>query len=116
MMSLAAIRDLSAQAGRRARRHRKTVMVFNEVQRLMLANGDWQPMRCIPNLGDYRPKVWKLVATHFVHKSGYGRDDEPAMSAYAFAKNVGTATAAHGWRIIEEGQFQCYVGEFEQKE
>ena len=65
-------------------------------------------LRC-PNFGDYRPKKWKLVETHFVDNSGFGSDDEPALAAKQFIKRV---KAGCGYAVIVAGQFQVYVGEF----
>lgn len=113
MMSLQAIRDLSEQAAKRAKRERKLPMVFSETQRAMLADGEIGPVRCIPNLGDYRPKGWKLVDEHFVDSSGFGSAGEPAMTIGDFCKLVAKHDADRGWGLTQEGQFQVYVGEFE---
>lgn len=66
-----------------------------------------------PNLGDFRPKGWELVETHFVDNSGFGRNDELALSVNQFLKKLKVGFA---YGIIEAGQFQVYVGEFKRVE
>lgn len=63
-----------------------------------------------PNFGDYRPKGWKLVETLFVDSSGWGGDDEPALSISSFIDKV---RDGFGYAVIEQGQFQVCVGVFE---
>jgi hypothetical protein len=63
----------------------------------------------IPMLGDYQPKGWDLIETHFVDSSGFGSDNEPALSIPAFIKQV---KAGHGYAIVSAGQFQVHIGEF----
>ncbi len=66
----------------------------------------------VPNFGDYRPKGWELVETYFVDKSGFGANDEPALTFERFCEKVREAGAGFGWAIIEEGEFQCHIGRF----
>jgi len=66
-----------------------------------------------PNIGSYRPKGWRLVDRHFVDKSGYGSPHEPALTIQRFLRVL---KPGMGYAIIEEGEFQCYVGEFRQLE
>ncbi len=63
----------------------------------------------IPNLGDYVPKGWELVEEYFVDSSGFGSTDAPALTVDQFKAKT---KAGFGYAIIEEGQFQLYVGEF----
>jgi hypothetical protein len=101
MMSLAAIKDLSEQAGKRAKREKKQPYIATKGY-----NGDAR----IPNFGDYRPKGWTMVNEHFVDKSGWGGEHEPALTIEKFLSMM---KPGYGYAMIEEGQFQCYVGEFE---
>lgn len=80
----------------------------------------------IPNLGDYLPATWARVnlATAwgsrrgldedmnalFVDKSGVGRPGEPALTLDEFLEAL---RPGYGYAIVEEGQFQVYVGVFE---
>ena len=65
-----------------------------------------------PNIGDYRPKGWKLVNKYFVDSSGFGSNDEPALTTEQFKRKL---KVGMGYAIIEEGQFQVYIGEFERR-
>jgi hypothetical protein len=63
----------------------------------------------MPNFGDYRAKGWRLKQKFFVNSSVFESDNGPALSAPQFIRKV---KAGMGYAIIEEGQFQMYVGEF----
>lgn len=63
-----------------------------------------------PDLGNYIPKGWKLLKQYFVDSSGFGRTSEPALTAGQFQDNI---KEGKGYAIIEAGQFQVYIGEFE---
>jgi hypothetical protein len=71
-----------------------------------------------PNLGDHRPKGWELVDTLFVDSSGWGADDEPAMSVRQLVKKLielQRSDKTYGYGIVEEGQFQLHLGVFERR-
>jgi hypothetical protein len=71
-----------------------------------------------PNLGDYRPKGWKLVDTLFVDSSGFGADDEPAMSVRqlkAKLNELQRSDETYGYGIVEAGPFQLHLGVFERR-
>jgi hypothetical protein len=78
----------------------------------LLYDGVPEDLRHIPNFGDYRPKGWKLVKTYFVDSSGFGQSGEGALT---FDEFVRQAKKGKGYAIIEAGQFQVYIGEFEKK-
>jgi len=107
MMSLNQIHELSDEAARKAKRHGLRPMVLwpTEADRLKL--GGSMPF---PFIGNYRPKGWKLVDTYFVDRTGLGSENEPALSRAAFRSKL---KAGMGYAVIEAGQFQVYVGEFE---
>lgn len=65
--------------------------------------------RRLPNFGNYRPKDWKMIESHFVDSSGFGRENELALTFPNFYEKL---VLGHGYAIIEAGQFQVYVGEF----
>lgn len=106
MMSLSLIDRLAREAAKRAAREKKQPYVAwpEETFEHIVSGGG------IPNFGDYRPKGWKLIDTHFVDKSGVGREGEPALTLERFFKRL---VPGHGYAMVEEGQFQCHVGEFE---
>ena len=105
MMSLEYIEKLSREAGRRAAREKREPLVA-------FVDGDEAVFHC-PNIGSYEPKGWKLVRELFVDNSGFGHDrNEPALTIDQFLAEV---KAGYGYAIIEEGQFQIYIGEFEKR-
>jgi hypothetical protein len=74
----------------------------------------------IPFLGKYVPYGWKRVLDlngdpvwYFVDSSGFGRADESALTLDAFASIL---IEGHGYGIIEAGQFQVVIGEYEKDE
>jgi hypothetical protein len=101
MMSLEYIQQLAAKQARRARRNK------------ILPQIAWMPgdpaIAYMPNIGSYRPKGWRLLRKLFVDKSGFGRLDEPALTVEQFYAEV---KEDFGYAIIEEGEFQVYIGEF----
>lgn len=53
---------------------------------------------------------WKLIETLLVDNSGFGQDDEPALTIEQFYKEI---LAGRGYGVIDAGQFQVQVGVFE---
>jgi hypothetical protein len=103
MMSLALIKELSReQAARAAAEDLEPLVIW-----------DTKDIRCIPNLGDYRPEGWELVETYFVDASGFGAPGEPALTLDEFLAKI---VPGRAYALIEEGQFQVYVGEFVKEE
>ena len=70
----------------------------------------------MPNLGDYVPENWELVETHFVDSSGFGAENELALTLGQFTTLVRTEIAnkdeIFGWALMSAGQFQVYIGQF----
>lgn len=75
----------------------------------LIAKTDGEKVYGMPNFGDYRNKNWELVNDYFVDSSGFGAENETALTAERFFSKV---KAGYGYAIIEEGQFQIVVGEF----
>uniref|UniRef100_A0A6M3LIJ0 Uncharacterized protein n=2 Tax=viral metagenome TaxID=1070528 RepID=A0A6M3LIJ0_9ZZZZ len=65
-----------------------------------------------PNLGDYVPTGWTLDKEYFVDSSGFGSEEESALTASQFLKEIKTGK---GYALTECGQFQVYVGEYYKK-
>lgn len=109
MMSLETIRALTREVAREAaEEHRTPLVPYGDVE---------ETIRGIPNLGAYRPKGWRLVKRLFVDKSGLGSESEPAMTFRAFCAWVTDhLDKEYGYGLIEEGQFQAYVGVFRRTE
>ncbi len=66
-----------------------------------------------PNIGDYRFEDYELIDDLFVDNSGFGSEDESALTAEQFLWEVKEGL---GYAIIGVGQFQVYVGVFKKKE
>jgi hypothetical protein len=49
------------------------------------------------------------VEEYFVDKTGWGASYEPALTIEKFIKKL---IPGRAYAIIEEGEMQCYVGEF----
>jgi len=114
MMSYETIQALSREQGRKARRLGKKPRTFAsdaEVER---------EHRTVPFLGDYTPRGWRHLQGRdlFVDKSGLGQVDEPALTESGFVDRIlelRLEDPAYGFAIIEEGQFQVYVGVFQRQ-
>jgi hypothetical protein len=99
MFSLETIKSMNREQARKAKG--KSPLVYDGVP---------EDLRSIPNFGDYRPKGWKLTETYFVDSSGWGQSGEGALTFDEFTRK---AQVGKGYAIIEAGQFQVYIGEFE---
>jgi hypothetical protein len=111
MMSLQTIRDLSRQMAVNAAANE--VVPFNPKDVEAIKNWRRFPF---PNIGEYRPGGWWLVDDAFCDKTGFDASG-PAMSVdglkqWCAEKLEADPTA--GFAIIEEGEFQLYVGYFTQ--
>lgn len=113
MMSAEVIKDFQRQAARRASKDKlHPYIVWPGDQARWMAELEAGTLRLpFPNLGTYRPKGWKPTGrTLFVDKSGMGREDEPALTVRGMIEEL---TVDKAYAIIEEGQFQVYLGEFD---
>lgn len=111
MLSLSTIAALARQQARRAARAKLLPLVVEEEDMPDDAClGTY--LRHVPNFGGYRPKGWRLVERLFVDKTGYGTEDEPALTFGQFLREVRRAGPGSGYVILEEGDFQAYVGRF----
>jgi hypothetical protein len=112
MMSIETIQALSCEQGRKARKLGKRPQTFaseTEVE---------EHFREVPNLGDYTPRGWRHLegCDLFVDKTGWGAGDELALTASRYVdkvKELLRRNPEYGFGIIEEGQFQVYIGVFE---
>lgn len=71
----------------------------------------------IPFLGDYVPEGWERTTFEplFVDSSGFGSDNEPALSVRQFVRKLEEYSKARdhiALGIIEAGQFQLYVATY----
>jgi hypothetical protein len=103
MMSIEMIKELNAKRGKEAQVYGKMpFMLYTEEQKNFLDK--------IPNIGDFRPKGFKFLRELFVDASGFGAEDEAAMTFGQFVKE---AQIGKAYAIIEAGQFQVRIAEFE---
>jgi len=137
MMDIETIVAMNKDQGRRSKRNSVKPMRFDDEDIEKAKEGYTTPLQKIVNLGDYVPKGWKRFNTKaiadklnipfswkildngglFVDSSGFGSDNEPALSVkqflgmisklYDFRKDLGFA-------ICSEGQFQLTVGVYEE--
>lgn len=111
MLSLEQIRHIAEQSGRRARKLGKTPLVFSGKEAIETE------VRGIPNLGEYVPKGWEHLEGRdlFADKTGWGSESEPALTFRGLCEELGRRyeeDPAYGYGIVEEGEFQIYVGTF----
>jgi len=114
MMSLQTIRQLSRDAAIRAVRDNRIPFTV-EPQDLV----DWRAQFTagklrlpFPFLGDYVPQGWRRTVRDplFVDSTGSGREDEPALTVRA---TIEALIPGKAYAIIEGGQFELYLGEYE---
>lgn len=73
-------------------------------------NHDTEIFKC-PNIGDSKPIGFKEIDRLFVDNSGFGASNEPALTTEQFLAKV---KAGLYYAIVAEGQFQIYIGVFEE--
>ena|SRR5579872_1588999 len=111
MKSLALIERENKQAAREASRKGKKPYVIFEAAEI-----ETMPPFPFPMIGDLRPKGWTLKDTLFVDASGFGADNEAALSVsqlLAKLRELYAENSSFGYALIEVGQFQAYLGVFE---
>lgn len=105
MMGLQEIRAASNNATRKARATRKHPYVFD---------GNKAAVH-IPFLGDYCPRGWKRTEREllFCDMSGFGSSGEAALT---IDQMLASFKVGYGYALVEQGQFQGYVAEYERPE
>ncbi len=111
MLSLSTIAALGRQQARRAARAKRLPLVV-EAEDMPDDACLGTHLRHVPTFGAYRPKGWRLVERLFVDKTGLGGEDEPALTFGQFLHQVRRAGPGNGYAIVDEGEFQAYVGRF----
>jgi hypothetical protein len=108
MLSIQYIRAESDRAAREAARAGKKPYVIYDEEELQ-ATRSWP----FPFIGHFVPKGWEKVEELFVDSSGFGSEDEPALTQRSFRAKLleyVRANETYGFAITEVGQFQCGVG------
>ncbi len=114
MLSLSTIRKISRDAAIIAARQNKIPFTV-EPQDL----ADWKARFNagtlkfpFPFLGNYVPQGWRRTDRDllFVDSTGYGRENEQALTVTA---TIDALIPGKAYAIIQTGQFQLYLGEYE---
>lgn len=107
MMSLGQIQEMAREQAVSAAKSKKRPLVIE-------AEDDAARMlRSIPNLGSYIPEGWEETTRYFVDSSGFGDTaDLAAHGCLSLNQLVEKVVPGRGYAIVQEGQFQVYVGEF----
>ena len=113
MRSLAEINRQSLEAGIKSAREEKRPLVIEQEDisdRQVLSD----VVRRIPDIGSYVPEGWIETERYFVDNSGWSDPEELAshgcLSGEQFLDKI---KPGKGYAIVQVGQFQLYVGEFE---
>lgn len=106
MFSLGQIKAMQDEHTKRAKRLKlKPYVAIND--------NDKGVLRC-QFLGYYIPVGWDVTDNlYFVDSSGFGANDEIALTVNQFLKKV---KKRYGYGIREAGQFQVYIQEYKRKE
>lgn len=112
MLSPSTIKRQNRERAERAARENLEPFVYFEPAEVAEHNGF-----PFPHIGDHRPEGWELVDVHFVDATGLGTEREPALTVSTFAdivrRRIRESDRTVGWAVIEAGQFQVRVGEFQ---
>ena len=113
MMSLSQIHEESRRAARVAARNHKRPVIIEQEDLDDYRAGNRRALS-IPFLGDYTPKGFKKTENlYFVDSSGCGGPGEPALTMDQFISKIVPGCA---YAVVEAGQFQVYVQEFEARQ
>lgn len=114
MFSTEYIRSLQDEAAQRAAQENLTpyAPTLEEIEAM--------PPFPFPFIGDYIADGWEPVLdedgeplTWFVDTSGFGANDEPALSISQLVDELrANAGKGYGYALVEQGQFQGYLGVF----
>lgn len=107
MWSLEVIKSLSEKAAYKSRRLGRVPYVIPDQEMIETFRRNGQVPFCF--LGDYCPEGWEMIDTLFCDSSGWGSESEPALT---FNQMCDRLKPGLGYAVIEQGQFQCYVGVF----
>ena len=116
MMSGAAIRELSRQAARKASQEHKypTIIEQEDLDAAHAALDSCSRVQLdLPFIGDWTPRGYKATDNlYFVDSSGWGTRGERALVQREF---LGNLRPGYAYAVVEAGQFQVYVQEYEVK-
>jgi hypothetical protein len=108
MMSLETMRDMAVERAGIAAEQSLTPYLVRGDELDEWRSGNYSTLP-FPNIGDHRPDGWEMVDSLFCDSSGIGQPDEPALTA---SQLINLLEIGYGYAIIQEGQFQLYLGKF----
>lgn len=113
MMSLEYIEQLAREAGVDAEELGKEPYEIN----FDWEKDHWPPFP-FPNLGSYCPEGWEEIDRLFVDKMGsHETDSEMAIyGCHGIKDLLEWLEVGYGYAIVQEGEFQLYVGKFKREE
>ena len=113
MMGLSMISHLCKEAEKKAKKNKVVPLVLAEPEDVDNLGSHGYT---IPNLGDHRPKGWKLVDHWLCDGTGLGGPNEPALTQRQLKERMKQKLAEgkeYGYAVIEQGPFQVTLGVFE---
>lgn len=110
MMDLATLRRMNDAAVAKAKRLRQTPYVIRSTRAL-----NNMPPFPFPNIGSFVPEGWREEEDLRLFVSKTSVDSGPALSTSQLCKRLHELRAQnpkYGYAIVDEGQFQLYIGVF----
>ena len=114
MLDYRTIEEMTRKSARRAKAAKNLphIVGLTELKAWKAAVGAGKlPSLPFPFIGTWRPRGFRLMQVLFVDSSGWGRSDEPSLTVPCFVNDYLKLGAAYA--IVEAGEFQVYIGEFE---
>lgn len=124
-MDLETIRHMSNEAAEKAAQKKLEPYTFFDKEEMEAATKSGKYP--FPFIGDHVPKGWKKIDEWFCDSSGFGADNEPALSKAQLAAKIRQVLHSDyfsadpmvnskpvGFALTECGQFQVRLGVYEQ--
>ena len=112
MMDARTLDYVNRKATRESAAHRRVPMPFEECDREHVARqtGEWR----MPFIGERTPRGYRRTDREplFCDHSGFGLEYEPAATVQRLSEWL---RSGYYYGVIESGQFQSYVAEFERR-
>jgi len=101
MYDLKTLERMEDEAGKNAKEYNLEPLVAEY-------NGDENITNC-PDLGNYEPEGWEYIQNHFVDSTGFGAENEMALTLEQFLAKVKEGL---GYSICSAGSFQVNISEW----
>jgi hypothetical protein len=109
MYDISTIKAMNKKAEREARSHRRYPFLMTKERLEKFREDPHGSGVSFPNIGDWRPRGYTLERQLFIDISGFGGENEPAMSLHRLTQELREGMA---YALVEVGQFQGYLAEF----